>query len=122
MAALTRRSRLQPSDKQCPFCAETIKAQALRCRHCHADLSKKTIGVFAKTGMTVVVLGIVLLGFGAFVASSPQSKEQSEAQAAIDLCREREASYTGPANGRSIISAACQKIEDELRGKFGHAP
>ena len=30
---------LGPDEKLCPFCAETIKAAAVRCRYCHADLS-----------------------------------------------------------------------------------
>lgn len=27
-----------PGEKQCPFCAETIKSQAVLCKHCHMDL------------------------------------------------------------------------------------
>lgn len=30
------------SERQCPFCAETIKKEAVKCKHCGADLEKDT--------------------------------------------------------------------------------
>ena len=33
--------------KKCPFCAEEIKEEAIKCRYCHSDLSKQSLGVLS---------------------------------------------------------------------------
>ncbi|MGY2875101.1 hypothetical protein ACVW00_002291 [Marmoricola sp. URHA0025 HA25] len=40
-------STLAPDEKLCPFCAETIKAAAVKCRFCQSDLAPETAVVTA---------------------------------------------------------------------------
>jgi len=35
-------STLQPDEKVCPYCAEVIKAAAVKCRYCQSELSEET--------------------------------------------------------------------------------
>ena len=39
-----------PATKACPYCAETIKAAAVRCKHCHADLATLACGGSSEPG------------------------------------------------------------------------
>ena len=83
-ATQIRRSKLEPSEKQCPFCAETIKAEAIRCKHCQADLSAGPSTPAAKPGsLGKILLWIVLapiIAFGVlmiFGAMSDRSSRQA---------------------------------------------
>jgi hypothetical protein len=56
---------LAKETKRCPFCREVINVAAVRCKHCHADLTKqgkKKSGFFSRmnTFRTGFLSGILL--------------------------------------------------------------
>ena len=125
---------MDSTEKQCPFCAEKIKAEAIRCKHCQADLSQKIVlpagysdrpkgmGVLAKVLLGLVAVVVAFLGFGFYVGSTPEGKAKYEARRSIELCRDRESTYRGPEASREIITGACEILEDKFRSQFGHEP
>ncbi len=80
------------------------------------------MGFFSILLIIIVVLGVMFFGYGAMVGNSPEGKAKAQGRAAIEMCRDNERSYTGPAGAKSIITGACEKLENDFRTSFGHAP
>lgn len=119
--------------KSCPFCAEVIMTEAILCKHCQSDLRQNIrtpptgplppenrMGSVSKVLVAIMIAITLYLAFG-FFSDTPQDDERTQAQDAIELCRQEVDSYSGPAAGKSVIADACRKLENELRKSFGHA-
>lgn len=75
---------METDEKNCPFCAETIKAAAITCKHCGRDIDsaqvQKTtktkqfpeivVGVSLRPLISVIICGIIIAVAFAFLLSS----------------------------------------------------
>lgn len=129
--------QLGDGEKQCPFCAETIKAAAIKCRYCHADLTSDRLDASRrepakpkqeKKPLFPVVFGLLIAG-AVFIfawvytnSQDPGVKARGKERAAIKLCWDDYGRKSlAPAEQR-FIAGACERMENDYRTKWGRNP
>ena len=119
---------MEPSEKQCPFCAETIKAEAIRCKHCGMSLLTGTLSgeppkparkpIWPWIVLTPLALFLAMLVIGAL--SGPPS-EKDRARAAIDLCWKDFDDPLASIETKRFVRGACQMMIDKFESTYGRS-
>ncbi|EME0454932.1 hypothetical protein R6U49_00560 [Pseudomonas aeruginosa] len=115
---------MENDEKKCPFCAEVIKAEAVKCKHCGSMLSagpatgkptKKGLGPLGGIVIAVLGGGALFLGYGVYVGSTPEGMARSQARAAIDQCHKDLDRWARGSREWRLIYDTCEMLDRELR-------
>ena len=115
---------MEYNERKCPFCAEVIKAEAVKCKHCGSMLSagpatgkptKKGLGPLGGIAIAVLGGGVLFLGYGFYVGSTPEGMARSQARAAIDQCHKDRERWAQGSREWQIIYDTCEVLDRELR-------
>jgi hypothetical protein len=131
---MKRSSPLTTQETTCPFCAELIKQEAIRCKHCHADLSNKIVIPAGQSlpsekkgrakNILLWIILLPLLAFGALLvigAMSSPPTAQDQARAAIELCWK---DFDDPLKSKStkqFVRDACHGMINKYEAQYGRS-
>jgi hypothetical protein len=114
--------------KTCPYCAETIKAEAIKCKHCGTSLLTGTVSGEPPTParkpiwpwfiLVPLVLFGLLLVIGAL--SGPPSEKDRD-RLAIDLCWKDYDDPLASIQTKTFVRGACRGMVDKFEAKHGRS-
>jgi hypothetical protein len=116
----------------CHECGKEYSSEAPACVHCgakNASYVKPTSGCLRLFGWGAggaLVVVVLLMMYGARVASTPEGAERIKARDVIDYCeKEAEKARTDPRMSQTavqIATGACDVLREEYRRKWNRQP
>lgn len=107
---------MESNEKKCPKCAETVLAEAVKCKHCGSDLRQKRKLWPWLVGTPVAVLAVMM------VVGSNIPPEKSNARDAIALCWKSVDDPLLAPNARLLARDACRSMVADFERKYGPSP
>lgn len=114
-------------EQKCPHCAEQIKLDALKCKHCGSDPTKPPKSKAEKARSTqkialfwlVIVMGAYALITKSVSTGSLEPSEEALSRRAIDLCWKDVDNKLADLDARRAMRDACVRMTKAHGQKYG---